>query len=75
MNIDHKKPENRPLYIFALIAVGVILFLNCGEDRLQHISQQCRAWKCIQGRGAGRLYLLCSQKERRGRGVQDCTYG
>ena len=28
MNIDHKKPENRPLYIFALIAVGVILFLN-----------------------------------------------
>ena len=28
MNIDHKKPENRPLYIFALIAVVVILFLN-----------------------------------------------
>ena len=28
MNIDHKKPENRPLYIFALIAVAVILFLN-----------------------------------------------
>ena len=28
MNIDHKKPENRPLYNFALIAVGVILFLN-----------------------------------------------
>ena len=28
MNIDHRKPENRPLYIFALIAVGVILFLN-----------------------------------------------
>ena len=28
MNIDHKKPEKRPLYIFALIAVGVILFLN-----------------------------------------------
>ena len=28
MNIDHKKPENRPLYIFVLIAVGVILFLN-----------------------------------------------
>ena len=28
MNIDHKKPENRPLYILALIAVGVILFLN-----------------------------------------------
>ena len=28
MNIYHKKPENRPLYIFALIAVGVILFLN-----------------------------------------------
>ena len=28
MNIDHNKPENRPLYIFALIAVGVILFLN-----------------------------------------------
>ena len=28
MNIDHKKPENRPLYIFALIEVGVILFLN-----------------------------------------------
>lgn len=28
MNIDHKKPENRPLCIFALIAVGVILFLN-----------------------------------------------
>ena len=28
MNIDYKKPENRPLYIFALIAVGVILFLN-----------------------------------------------
>lgn len=28
MNIDHKKPENRALYIFALIAVGVILFLN-----------------------------------------------
>ena len=28
MNIDHKKPENRPLHIFALIAVGVILFLN-----------------------------------------------
>ena len=28
MNIDHKKPEHRPLYIFALIAVGVILFLN-----------------------------------------------
>ena len=28
MNIDHKKPENRPLYMFALIAVGVILFLN-----------------------------------------------
>ena len=28
MNIDHKKPENRLLYIFALIAVGVILFLN-----------------------------------------------
>ena len=28
MNIEHKKPENRPLYIFALIAVGVILFLN-----------------------------------------------
>ena len=28
MNIDHKKPENRPLYIFALIAVALILFLN-----------------------------------------------
>ena len=28
MNIDHKKPENRPLYIFVLIAVVVILFLN-----------------------------------------------
>ena len=28
MNIDHKKPDNRPLYIFALIAVVVILFLN-----------------------------------------------
>ena len=28
MNIDHKKPENRPLYIFVLIAVAVILFLN-----------------------------------------------
>ena len=28
MNIDRKKPENRPLYIFALIAVAVILFLN-----------------------------------------------
>ena len=28
MNIDHKKPETRPLYIFALIAVVVILFLN-----------------------------------------------
>ena len=28
MNIDHKKPENRPLYILALIAVVVILFLN-----------------------------------------------
>ena len=28
MNIDHKKPENRPLYIFALIAVVVILVLN-----------------------------------------------
>ena len=28
MNIDHKKQENRPLYIFALIAVVVILFLN-----------------------------------------------
>ena len=28
MNIDHKKPENRPLYIFALRAVVVILFLN-----------------------------------------------
>ena len=28
MNIDHKKPENRPLYIFALIAVVAILFLN-----------------------------------------------
>ena len=28
MNIDHKKPEHRPLYIFALIAVVVILFLN-----------------------------------------------
>ena len=28
INIDHKKPENRPLYIFALIAVVVILFLN-----------------------------------------------
>ena len=28
MNIDHKKPENRPLYIVALIAVVVILFLN-----------------------------------------------
>ena len=28
MNIDHKKPENRPLCIFALIAVAVILFLN-----------------------------------------------
>ena len=28
MNIDHKKPENRPLYIFILVAVVVILFLN-----------------------------------------------
>ena len=28
MNIDHKKPENRPLYIFILVAVAVILFLN-----------------------------------------------
>ena len=28
MNIDHKKPENRPLYIFVLVAVVVILFLN-----------------------------------------------
>ena len=28
MNFDHKKPENRPLYIFVLIAVVVILFLN-----------------------------------------------
>ena len=28
MNIDHKKPENRPLYIFALVAVVVILLLN-----------------------------------------------
>ena len=28
MNIDHKKPENRPLYIFVLVAVAVILFLN-----------------------------------------------
>ena len=28
MNIDHKKPENRQLYIFALIAVVVIRFLN-----------------------------------------------
>ena len=28
MNSDHKKPENRPLYIFVLIAVVVILFLN-----------------------------------------------
>ena len=28
MNFDHKKPENRPLYIFVLIAVAVILFLN-----------------------------------------------
>ena len=28
MNIDHKKPENRPLYIFVLVAVVVILLLN-----------------------------------------------
>lgn len=28
MKIDHKKPENRPLYIFVLVAVVVILFLN-----------------------------------------------
>ena len=28
MNIDHKKPENRPLYIFILVAVAAILFLN-----------------------------------------------
>ena len=28
MNIDHKKPENRPLYIFVLVAALVILFLN-----------------------------------------------
>ena len=28
MNIDHKKPENRPLYVFILVAVVVILFLN-----------------------------------------------
>ncbi|MDD5803500.1 ATP-dependent zinc metalloprotease FtsH [Blautia sp. HCP3S3_H10_1] len=28
MNIDHKKPENRPLYIFVMVAVVVILFLN-----------------------------------------------
>ena len=28
MNIDHKKPENRPLYMFILAAVVVILFLN-----------------------------------------------
>ena len=28
MNIDHKKPENRPLYIFVLAAALVILFLN-----------------------------------------------
>ena len=28
MNIDHKKPENRPLYIFALIEDVGILFLN-----------------------------------------------
>ena len=28
MNIEHKKPENLTLYIFALIAVVVILFLN-----------------------------------------------
>ena len=28
MKIDHKKPENRPLYIFVLVAVVVILLLN-----------------------------------------------
>ena len=28
MNIDHKKTENRPLYIFVLVAVVVILLLN-----------------------------------------------
>ena len=28
MTIDHKKPENRPLYIFVLVAVVVILLLN-----------------------------------------------
>ena len=28
MNLDHKKPENRPLYIFVLVAVVVILLLN-----------------------------------------------
>lgn len=28
MNIEHKKPENRPLYIFVLVAVVVILLLN-----------------------------------------------
>ena len=49
MNIDHKKPENRPLYIFILVAVAAILFLNLfaipamqersvEKSRLQYIS-------------------------------------
>ena len=57
MNLNSKKPEKRPLYVYYIIAVVIIVLLNVFalpalsersiRDRLHHLPESCRQRKSI----------------------------
>ena len=58
MNLNSKKPEKRPLYVYYIIAVVIIVLLNVfalpalsersvKRDRLHHLPESCRQRKSI----------------------------
>ena len=58
MNLNSKKPEKRPLYVYYIIAVVIIILLNCfcsschfrekcEANGLHYLSESCRQRKSI----------------------------